>query len=106
MINTLLFVHLTIATLLVIIILLQKTSNDGLSGFGGGGNNLGLMSGRSTANFLTKTTITLAVIFFCNALILANLSSQLHINITNSMVSTKQDTTKAAAEGKSLPMAK
>ena len=106
MINTLLFVHLIIAILLVIVILLQKTSTDGLSGIGGGGNNMGLMSGRSAANFLTRTTVTLAVIFFCNALILANLSSKSHSNLTSKMESTEQNTTKTNTESESLPMAK
>jgi preprotein translocase subunit SecG len=76
MINTLLFIHLIIALLLIVVILLQKTSTDGLSGIGGGGNNMGLVSGRSAANFLTRTTIVLGTLFFINALILANLSSK------------------------------
>ncbi len=82
MLNTLLFVHLILALLLVAVILLQKTSTDGLSGIGGGGNNMGVMSGRSAANFLTKTTIILAVVFFANALILANLSTKKHTDIS------------------------
>ncbi len=106
MINTLLFVHLIIAILLVIVILLQKTSTDGLSGIGGGGNNMGLMSGRSAANFLTRTTVTLAVIFFCNALVLANLSSQSRSSLTSKMESTEQTATKATIEEETLPMAK
>ncbi len=83
MLNTLLFVHLILALLLVATILLQKTSTDGLSGIGGGGNNMGVMSGRSAANFLTKTTIILAVIFFANAIILANLSTKKRVDISN-----------------------
>ena len=73
MFNTLLFIHLVIAILLIVVILLQRTSADGLSGIGGSGN-MGLVSGRSVANFMTKTTIVLATVFFCNAIILANLS--------------------------------
>ena len=77
MLNTLLFIHLIIAILLIIVILLQKTSTDGLSGIGGGSaGNMGLMSGRSAANFMTKTTIILAVVFFANAIVLANLSTK------------------------------
>lgn len=75
MFNTLLFIHLIIAILLIIVVLLQRTSADGLSGIGGGGN-MGLVSGRSAANFMTKTTIVLAVIFFVNAVVLANLSTK------------------------------
>lgn len=103
MLNTLLFVHIAIAILLVIVILLQKTSKDGLSGISGGGNNMGLVSGRSAANFLTRTTVILAVLFFINAIILANLSSG-----SNKDVLQKQDAIQnhESAEEKSLPMAK
>lgn len=85
MFNTLLFIHLVISLLLIVIILIQKTSTDGLSGIGGGGNNMGLVSGRAAANFLTKTTIFLAVIFFVNALILANISSNNQGNISKKL---------------------
>ncbi|NRB11059.1 MAG: preprotein translocase subunit SecG [Rickettsiaceae bacterium] len=84
MINTLLFIHLIIAILLIVVILLQKTSTDGLSGIGGCGN-MGLVSGRSAANFLTKTTIVLAAVFFANALLLANLSSKQHDDIAKKL---------------------
>lgn len=106
MINTLLFIHLMIAILLVIVILLQKTSTDGLSGIGGGSGNMGLVSGRSAANFLTRTTIVLAIIFFCNALVLANLSSQPRSNLTSKMESSEQNTVDSPAEAETLPMAK
>jgi preprotein translocase subunit SecG len=108
MINTLLFIHLIIAILLVIVILLQKTSTDGLSGIGGGGSgNIGLVSGRSVANFLTRTTVILAIIFFCNALVLANLSSQPRGNLTNKLEkSSEQNGIDSSAEKETLPMAK
>jgi preprotein translocase subunit SecG len=108
MINTLLFIHLIIAILLVIVILLQKTSTDGLSGIGGGGGgNIGLVSGRSVANFLTRTTAILAIIFFCNALVLANLSSQPRGNLTNKLEkSSEQNGIDSSAEKETLPMAK
>ncbi|HJK87073.1 MAG TPA: preprotein translocase subunit SecG [Candidatus Megaira endosymbiont of Nemacystus decipiens] len=76
MLNTLLFVHLSIAVLLIIVILLQKTSKDGLSGLSAGNNGMGLVSNNNAANFLTKTTVILATLFFINAIILANLSSK------------------------------
>lgn len=109
MLNTLLFVHLIIAVLLVIVILLQRTSTDGLSGIGGG-NNMGLVSGRSAANFFTKTTIILTIFFFCNALILANLSTRTHSNLSDKMENIKQQQNsqkdKTIKEERSLPMAK
>ncbi|MDP4708748.1 MAG: preprotein translocase subunit SecG [Rickettsiaceae bacterium] len=108
MINTLLFIHLIIAILLVIVILLQKTSTDGLSGIGGGGGgNMGLVSGRSAASFLTRTTVMLAIIFFCNALVLANLSSQPRSNLTSKMENdSTQNSVDSSAEQETLPMAK
>jgi preprotein translocase subunit SecG len=109
MINTLLFIHLIIAILLVIVILLQKTSTDGLSGIGGdgGGGNMGLVSGRSAASFLTRTTVVLAIIFFCNALVLANLSSQPRSNLTSKMEQDyEQNGTESSVEQETLPMAK
>jgi len=106
MLNTLLFIHLIIALLLVVVILLQKTTTDGLSGIGGGGNNMGLMSGRSTANFLTRTTIVLGVIFFVNALMLANLSSKSHKSISSKIEKSEQSPVENITDESSLPIAK
>lgn len=107
MLNTLLFVHLVIALLLVVVILLQKTSTDGLSGIGGGGNNMGIMSGRSAASFLTKTTIILATVFFVNAIILANLSTQKHNDFATKLEETEQKESKnKSSEEEHIPIAK
>lgn len=117
MFSTLLFIHLIIAILLIIVILLQRTSTDGLSGIGGGGN-MGLVSGRSAANFMTKTTIILAVLFFVNALVLANLSSKPSEGLTKKMETeilldeqnanskVQEDDATASEEKTSLPVAK
>lgn len=75
MFNTLLFVHFIVSVLLIIVILLQKTSSDGLSGIGASHNNM-LVSRGAISSFLTRTTVILAIIFFVNAIILANLSSK------------------------------
>jgi preprotein translocase subunit SecG len=107
MINTLLFVHLTVAILLVITILLQKTSTYGLSGIGGGGSNMGVISGRSAASFLTRTTVVLATVFFINALIIANLSSQKHTDFVEKIEKIENEgAAPAAAENTALPIAK
>ncbi len=74
--NILLFVHLVIALLLIVVILLQQTGSDGLSGIGGGGGgNSGLISARSAASFLSRTTAVLAALFMINSLVLANIST-------------------------------
>lgn len=87
MLNTLLFIHIVIAMLLIIVVLLQKTGTDGLSGIGGGasGGNMGLVSSRSAATFLTRVTAILAILFFVNALILGNLSSKKNDDIVKKL---------------------
>lgn len=74
--NILLFVHVVISVLLITAILLQKTGADSLSGLSSGNNSgLGVMTPHSAANFLTRVIIFLAICFFANAIILANISS-------------------------------
>lgn len=66
-------VLLTLHTLVVLgligVVLLQRSDGAAL-GIGGGGGG-GLMSGRSAANALTKTTTYLAAVFFATSLALA-----------------------------------
>lgn len=59
---------------LVLLVLLQKSSADGLAGLAGGGH--GMLSGRSSANLLTKLTFLFAAIFMGNSLILAKINIQ------------------------------
>ena len=101
MMNILLFVHIVIALLLIIVILMQKTGSDGLSGIGG--NNMGVVAGRTVANFLTRTTVVLAACFIITAIVLANLSSR-----KNSVIIEKieQVVEGKPAETTSLPIAK
>ncbi|MGI9461777.1 MAG: preprotein translocase subunit SecG [Alphaproteobacteria bacterium] len=73
MITLLLILHATIALVLIVIVLLQK-SEGGSLGFGGGGNSM--LSVRGTANFLTRTTAILATIFMAVSLLLAILFSR------------------------------
>ena len=74
MIILLLAVHVLIAIALVGVILLQK-SEGGALGMGGGGMS-GFMTGRSTANLLTRTTAILAVLFMVTSLSLVWLSNR------------------------------
>ena len=67
--NFLLIIHIIIAILIVILVLLQPSSgNDGLVSSYGGGNSM--VSARSAANLLSKTTMILAFVFMCNTLFL------------------------------------
>jgi len=74
MIILLFVVHVAIAMALVGVILLQK-SEGGALGMGGGGMS-GFMTGRSTANLLTRTTAILAVAFFATSVLLVVLSNR------------------------------
>ena len=76
MIILLLVVHILIAITLVGVILLQK-SEGGALGMGGGGMS-GFMTGRSTANLLTRTTAILAVLFMVTSLSLVWFSNRGH----------------------------
>ena len=74
MIILLLVIHILIAIALVGVILLQK-SEGGALGMGGGGMS-GFMTGRSTANLLTRTTAILALVFFATSLSLVWFSNR------------------------------
>src|SRR6266550_1601273 len=68
MIVLLFVVHVFIAIALIGVVLLQK-SEGGALGMGGGGMS-GFITGRSTANLLTRTTAILAFLFFASSILL------------------------------------
>ena len=68
MIVLLFVVHVLIALTLVGVVLLQK-SEGGALGMGGGGMS-GFMTGRSTANLLTRVTAVLAAAFMTTSVLL------------------------------------
>jgi preprotein translocase subunit SecG len=74
MIVLLFIIHVGIALALIGVILLQK-SEGGALGMGGGGMS-GFMTGRSTANLLTRTTGILAIAFFVTSVGLVVLSNR------------------------------
>lgn len=80
-------VHLMIAVALIGIVLIQR-SEGGIGNLGGGGAGSmgGMMSGRGTANLLTKTTRYLAAAFFLTSLALAWFAT--HRAMPNSIVNT------------------
>src|SRR5215469_17696509 len=71
----LLVIHLMLALALIGAVLLQK-SEGGALGIGGGGGMSGFMTGRSTANLLTRTTAILAVCFFLTSIALAIIAAR------------------------------
>lgn len=70
--TALLVLHLFIAIGLVGVVLLQR-SEGGALGIGGGGGG-GFLTGRGTANLLTRTTAALAAAFFTTSILLTLLA--------------------------------
>jgi preprotein translocase subunit SecG len=66
-------IHVLLALALIGVVMLQK-SEGGALGMGGGGMS-GFMTGRSTANLLTRTTAILAALFFATSILLVTLSN-------------------------------
>lgn len=71
--QVLLVIEVLVAIALIAIILLQRSDSDGFGLSSGSGSNL--LSGRGTANLLTRTTAILAGVFMLNALILSVLAA-------------------------------
>ncbi len=74
MTSTLLIVQFVLAILLTIIILLQKSSSMGLGAYSG--SNDSLFGAKGPANFLTKATMALGLVFVINTLALGYLYNQ------------------------------
>jgi len=75
MVQVVLVIHLILAIALVGVVLLQKSEGGGLGmGGGGGGGMGGFMTGRATADLLTRITAIIAACFMATSLILAILA--------------------------------
>jgi preprotein translocase subunit SecG len=72
MATVVLVIHLMIAAAMIGVVLLQRSEGGGL-GMGGGG---GFMTGRGTANLLTRTTAVLAALFFVTSISLTLIANQ------------------------------
>ena len=70
----LIIIHLILAIAMVFIVLIQQ-SEGGIGGLGGGGGMGGFMTGRATANLLTRLTAVLAALFMVTSLTLAILAN-------------------------------
>jgi preprotein translocase subunit SecG len=71
--NVLLIIHLFVTLTLIGVVLIQRSEGGGL-GIGTAQGMGAFMSGRGTANLLTRTTAILAVVFFALSLALALMS--------------------------------
>ena len=75
MATVLLVVHVLLSLALIIVVLLQR-SEGGALGIGGGGGMSGFLTGRATANVLTRATAILAVLFMVTSVALAMIAGQ------------------------------
>ena len=78
--QVLLVIHILIAIALIGVVLLQRSEGGGLGiggggGGGGGGGMSGFLTGRGTANLLTRTTAILAACFMMTSIVLSILAS-------------------------------
>lgn len=74
MTSTLLIVQFVLAILLTIIVLLQKSSSMGLGAYSG--SNDSLFGAKGPANFLTKATMALGLVFVINTVALGYLYNE------------------------------
>lgn len=74
MIKLVLVIHLFIAAAMIAIVLLQKSEGGALGIGGGGGGGGGFLTGRGSANLLTRLTAGLACAFFITSLTLTILA--------------------------------
>lgn len=75
MATVLLVIHLMVCAALVGLVLLQR-SEGGALGIGGSGGSGGFMTGRGTANLLTRITALLAATFFVTSILLTLIARQ------------------------------
>ena len=74
--TVLLVIHSIIVLFLIMMVLIQRTDSDGMGGLGGGGGNQ-FLSGRTTANLMTRTTAILAAAFMISSLTLAVMAGRM-----------------------------
>ncbi len=74
MTTLLLVIHVFVALAMISVVLLQR-SEGGALGIGGGGGGGGLMSGRGSANLLTRATAVLAAVFMLTSMALTILAT-------------------------------
>ena len=100
-----LIVHIVIAALLIfIIVVMQKSEGGGLGIGGGGGGGMGnFMTGRSTANFFTRTTAILAALFMISSVALTMLENNNASRQSNSLVDQLRDSGTPGTTGGEAP---
>ncbi len=107
MASTLLILQFVLAVLIVIAVLLQKSSSIGLGAYSG--SNDSMFGAKGPANFLTKATFILGLLFVLNTLALGYIYNQERLNSavdnvdTETLIPTTQ--TIPAMDSKPVPSA-
>ena len=65
-------IQIILSVSLILVVLFQRSSSDGLSGLSGSGSGGGIMSSRSKMDFMTKLTMILTCLFMLNSIVLGN----------------------------------
>jgi preprotein translocase subunit SecG len=107
MLTVIIVIHLILAIALVGTVLLQRSEGGGLGMGGGGGGMGGFMTGRDTANFLTRTTGILAAGFMSTSLILAIMAGgdRVQTSIMDKPAAVEEPAQPAQPEGPKVPQA-
>lgn len=87
--TVLLVIHTILVLFLIVMVLIQRSDSDGMSGLGGGGGNQ-FLTGRSQANLLTRTTAILAGAFMLTSLVLAVMAGRMNEGSIVDVVPTEQ----------------
>ena len=87
MTSTLLIVQFVLAILITVAVLLQKSSSIGLGAYSG--SNDSMFGAKGPANFLTKATFILGLVFVLNTLTLGYLYNQERLNSAVDNVNTE-----------------
>jgi preprotein translocase subunit SecG len=102
MIKVLLVLHVFITIALIGVVLIQRSEGGGL-GLGGGQGMGNFMSGRGTANLLTRTTAILGTAFFALSLTLALLYKGVSNDSAASILNSPQPNTPVSIPGPAVP---
>lgn len=82
----LLITQIIIAILLIILVLVQKSDGDSLSGMSVGANGLNsAISGKAGISILNKVTMALSALFMINCLILASITNNKNKSISQDL---------------------
>jgi preprotein translocase subunit SecG len=100
----LLIFQVIVAVVMIILVLLQKSDGDSLSGIGGGSGGLNsAISSKATNKALSKATMILVGIFMLNCLILASISNASNKAVKSDLEKAIQEQEGAESGDKSAP---